>query len=515
MTEIFWGFILRFLQALTSAGPTILVGLIVAGVLEKLCGYEQTRRVFGGKGVKSLIIAWAWGMLLPVCSVGVIPILRVMRRSGLSGGTILAFALSAPIFNPISLLYGLTLSRPFVIVAFAACSLVVVTSVGLLWDWWFPDQQQLREPEATPAPGLKRMAAVGMTALRELTGPSLVFILIGLGCSALLAAILPHGSLQRSMNADNPWAPVTMLGVSIPIYATPMLAMSQLGSMFQHGNSTGASLVLLVFGTGLSVGTLAWITTNYGWARSAVWLALMSSSVLLLAYIVDKPLYPSDVEAADHTHAFDIYTSPFTGALVDPVDEMRMRLINSIQPYEWRVVYLLAGLLAVGLVLRRFNRAGAIDRWLQQQPETSGKSLDVAIPAPVLGGIAIVALIGFSIAGCYIYYPPPSVVFEELEQVRVGAIYAARHGEVRQAEHHIALWDEWSRKLEVGVYLRTFAVRDFQAMKGRILREKLELLRHEIEDGDRAAVDAMLREVQQSQSRWQQAFTPTTAAQRS
>ena len=56
----------------------------------------------------------------------------------IAGGTILAFAMTAPLFNPLSLLYGLTLSEPFVIISFAFCTLLVVTAVGVAWGWLFP-----------------------------------------------------------------------------------------------------------------------------------------------------------------------------------------------------------------------------------------------------------------------------------------------------------------------------------------------------------------------------------------
>ncbi|MCU0880393.1 MAG: permease, partial [Pirellulaceae bacterium] len=65
---------LRLIQALLLAAPTILVSLIVAGVLRRLFGQENTRRIFGGSGWKSLVQSWALGMLLPGCSLGVIPI---------------------------------------------------------------------------------------------------------------------------------------------------------------------------------------------------------------------------------------------------------------------------------------------------------------------------------------------------------------------------------------------------------------------------------------------------------
>ena len=56
-------------------------------------------------------------------------------------GTIFAFALSSPLFDPLSLLYWLILSKPFTIFAFATASLVVVTVSGGIFDKLFPDTE--------------------------------------------------------------------------------------------------------------------------------------------------------------------------------------------------------------------------------------------------------------------------------------------------------------------------------------------------------------------------------------
>ena len=141
MEAVFWGGLLRFGEAALAGAPTLLVGLFVAGVFRKLIGEKNTLKLFGGTGWRSLPQSWLWGMLLPVCSIGVIPVAYELRRAGLRGGSILAFALTAPLFNPLSLLYGLTLSTPFVILAFAFGSLIVVTVVGLLWDRFFPTRR--------------------------------------------------------------------------------------------------------------------------------------------------------------------------------------------------------------------------------------------------------------------------------------------------------------------------------------------------------------------------------------
>ena len=68
--------------------------------------------MFGSGTWRELPQSWFIGMLLPICSLGVIPVVRELRRSRVSGGAILAFAMTAPLFNPLSMLYGLTLSAP-------------------------------------------------------------------------------------------------------------------------------------------------------------------------------------------------------------------------------------------------------------------------------------------------------------------------------------------------------------------------------------------------------------------
>ena len=488
MENLLWGGLLRFGQALLQAAPTIVVGLFVAGVLRRLLGYENTRRLFGGDSWRALPQAWAVGMLLPVCSLGVIPIIREMRRVGLSGGTILAFALSAPLFNPLSLLYGLTLSEPLVIFAFASCSLLVVTLIGMAWDRMFP---QTTAPEPAPAPtsyGLKRLASILLVAVREAAGPSAVYILIGLIGTVLLSFALPPGSMQHAVNGDNPYAPLIMTGVAIPVYATPMLAMSQLGMMFQHGNSVGAAFVLLALGTGLNLGLLVWMVRNYGFTRSTVWLTALVTIVLGLAYTVEKPLYPTKIEAADHTHAFDIYCQPFSENVVDPAQQVWLKLSRDALAHELIGLGFLLGLTVVGIGFNTIDSTGKTEAWLESGAETQVGKFDLVVPAPVLGGVALLGLVAMSIVGCFAYYPPADEILEQMQIAQGEALSAARSGNHSHAEYWIAVWDDWTRRLQVGVTIRNGGLPKFHRLKSEILRFKLELLEHELEDGTKDEV---------------------------
>src|SRR6056297_1056628 len=278
LTSIIYGGLIRFVQGAASATPTLLAGLFIAAVMRCYLGSPGPRRMFGGDSVRSLPQSWLVGMLLPVCSIGVIPILIEMRRSKVKPGAMFAFALSAPLFNPLSLLYGLTLSRPLVILMFAFGSLLVVTIVGLIWDRAARNENRPAgaEPEVdSEIIGLSRLLAVATHMMRQLAGPVGFWSVIALSGLIVLAAVLPWGSMQSAVEQDDLWAPATMTAVSIPVYATPMLAMSQLGMMFQHANSPGAAFTLLILGTGMNLATPYWFARHYGWKSSAMWVAAL------------------------------------------------------------------------------------------------------------------------------------------------------------------------------------------------------------------------------------------------
>jgi hypothetical protein len=40
--------------------------------------------------------------------------------------------------------------------------------------------------------------------------------------------------------------------------------------------------------------------------------------VITFSYGIERPLYPTDIEPANHTHAFDIFCQPFSPGLPPP-----------------------------------------------------------------------------------------------------------------------------------------------------------------------------------------------------
>jgi len=477
-----WGPVVRMGQAFFSAMPTVLTGVLVAAVFERILGRANTFKLFGGHTWKQIPYAWFLGMLLPVCSLGVIPILYQMRKSGISGGTILAFGLTAPLFNPISVLYGLTLSDPFTLFVFCLGSLSIVTIIGIAWDKLFPNSWS--EPEnLAPTPyGLQRIGAVALSMCQQAIGPSTVYMLWALGGVGLLALILPAGILQHSAGDKDLSAPLTMTAVASLAYITPMTAIVQVASMFQHGNSIGASFTLLVMGTGVNLGLVVWSLREFGVRKTLGWVTLLTLVVLMISYGINGPLHPKGVQAADHTHAFDGYCNPFPWGSTD-VFASGIRLIReTISVDALFAVVCGTVLILFGAGFRRFDPSDRAMKFLTNPKPLRSVTKDIVLPNSVVASVSLIGLIVLSVLGCFVYYPSTKEVRKELAALQADLNSAVAGKEWDNAAFLIPQQKDWAHKLVVGRYIRGEDWSRFQAMRKKVFLSKLEMLIHACEE---------------------------------
>lgn len=500
------GGLLRIVHAVIEASPTLLCGLVIAGVLRRMIGARDLRRLFGVGTRTELPRAWIVGMLLPVCSLGVIPVARELRRSGVPAATVLAFVLAAPLLNPLSVLYGLTLSEPWMIFGFVMGSLIVSVGAGLAWRRWFAADADVTQADTDRPcpPGIRRLAAVVASSARECAGPTLAYCLIAMVGVGLVGALVPGGFLQHTMRHHDPLSVPLMALLAVPVYASPMKAMMVLGLMFEHGNSVGAAYVLFVLGAGLNLGVIAWIMVTYGVRRTLPWFAMVIMLTVGLAYAGERPLYFSPQEE-DHTHAFDEFGSPFfdNGGGFDR-NIILTNLADRLQAYEIVSLAGLAALFVLGLALRlRGSQPAAVPAVaaLPTEPAERLRYWDRPIPPPVLAGVALLGFVILATIGAYVYYPSAPTVFDEVRGVKANALTAVLCGDTPVAVRSIRRWDDLTRRLEVGVVLRGGTLSREARLRADELRDRLEEVRDALNAGKLAEAKAMVSKVEKAHDR--------------
>jgi uncharacterized membrane protein YraQ (UPF0718 family) len=106
-------FILDFYSILIEALPFIILGAIIAGVLEELVPQQLITRIIGALEnflpsnlvrFGAILVGGLLGLVFPMCECGIIPVMRRLLRKGLPLSCCTAYLLAGPIINVVVML---------------------------------------------------------------------------------------------------------------------------------------------------------------------------------------------------------------------------------------------------------------------------------------------------------------------------------------------------------------------------------------------------------------------------
>lgn len=465
----FWSAVLRIAQAMVAAAPFLVAGVLAAGILRGMVGAERTRRILGVGHWSGPLRAWGLGILLPICSLGALPVARELRRAGVPSGTVLSFVLVAPVLNPVSIIYGLSHIAPVMLLYFAAGTFIVSVGIGAIWNRVVSDKQDAspEQLEVAPRSSHHRLAVVGHTSATALVGPAFIDYGLALLAVGVLGAFLPHGSLQTGLTRDNALAPVIMGLIAIPVYVTPTEVMMHFGHIVRDGFSLGAAFALIVLGAGANVGVANWLRRDYGAKSLALFVSLLIGSTLVIGLTADRTIIHGTAEATDHTHAFD----PFTRLATVTDNHANVQWVYSEVRKTMSVdrawgLGLLASIAVVGVGLRLLGDRCKVDHLLQSDEmatqELTSPRWDPALSPLQLciaGALVVVAL---ATVGLYVFYPPTDELIEDMRNVRLAVYDAVREQDVDETQRRLVQWRSHAQKLPTSIQIRFGTVDDTQ-----------------------------------------------------
>jgi len=112
MADFLKSIIIDFWATVVEMSPYLLFGFFVAGILSVFISQSLIERHLGGRGVWPLLKASLFGIPLPLCSCGVIPVSMSLHKHGASKGSTISFLLSTPQTGADSILVTLSLLGP-------------------------------------------------------------------------------------------------------------------------------------------------------------------------------------------------------------------------------------------------------------------------------------------------------------------------------------------------------------------------------------------------------------------
>ena len=283
-------------------GSWLLLGFLVAGLLSVFISPAWLERHLGGRGMGPVWRASLFGVPLPLCSCGVIPVAASLKQHGASRSATTAFLLSTPQTGVDSVLVTWTLLGPLFAVFRPVAALLTGILGGGLVQVFDPPRRSAETinaelsahdhgPPVRPqglGPKLRECFDYGFLTLPADIGKAL---LIGLVIAGLLGALVPADFLSRYLGTG-PLSIALMMIVGIPIYVCATASVPLAASFIFLGATPGAALAFLIAGPATNAATITTVSRVLGRRTAVIYLLTVAISAfgggLLLDWLMPR-----------------------------------------------------------------------------------------------------------------------------------------------------------------------------------------------------------------------------------
>ena len=299
----------EFWLIIGQMSPYLLLGFLTAGVLNVLISPEWIERHLGGKGFWPIAKASAFGVPLPICSCGVIPIAASLHRHGASKGATTAFLISTPQTGIDSIFVTFSLLGP----VYAVFRPIVALLSGMLGgglidaadsDGRAPKAENCQDAccsEQEKQNWLVRIFHYGFVTLARDISRALV---VGLIIAAAITALLPVNFFADHLGPT--WtkgigAMLVMMLLGIPVYVCATASVPVAAALIVTGISPGAALVFLMTGPATNAATIATVWKTMGRKTALLYLLSVGASAVGAGLLLDLLFTKVNIQATPMT----------------------------------------------------------------------------------------------------------------------------------------------------------------------------------------------------------------------
>ncbi len=312
MASIISKIIVESWTVLGQMAPYLLLGFLIAGILSVIVSADWVRKNLGSVGWSSILRASVFGVPLPLCSCGVLPVAASLRKHGAGKGATTAFLLSTPQTGVDSIAVTYALLGPlFALFRPLAALITGFVGGGLVHVFDEPITAAI-DPESAPekctdscctSEGGKvgRALRHGFITLPRDIGLSL---LVGVLIAGVLASVLDQNSLAGYVGGGVS-SILLMILAGIPLYVCATASVPIAAGLMYVGASPGAALAFLIAGPATNAAAFTTIWKILGRKSATLYLLTVGMSALGCGLLLNRlapvfGLIESPVAAMEH-----------------------------------------------------------------------------------------------------------------------------------------------------------------------------------------------------------------------
>lgn len=295
-------FLQSFWFQLGKMSPYLLFGFAVAGALRVLIPTNFVQKHLGGKGIWPIIKSSLFGVPLPLCSCGVIPVAMSLRKRGASKGATIAFLLSTPQTGVDSIF--VTFSLMGIVFAIFRPVIALITGIigGAAVDLFDKKTEAITESTDDDSAEQKNKFLTGIRhgffVLPRDIGTAM---LIGLLIAAFISVIVPDDFFAEKIGTGL-GAMVLMMFMGIPVYVCATASVPIAAAMIAKGLTPGAAFVFLMTGPATNAATFVTIWKILGRRTAIIYLLTVAVCALSGGFLLDAMFTNLGKNVQEHYH---------------------------------------------------------------------------------------------------------------------------------------------------------------------------------------------------------------------
>jgi len=292
------GIIMETWSLLAEMAPYLLLGFFVAGILHVFMPKEKIYQHFSKNNISSVIKASLFGIPLPLCSCGVIPVAAHLNKEGASKSATVSFLVSTPTTGVDSVLATYSLLGPL----FAIVRPIASFFAGIFAGIWVNIAE--KEKTAKPQPPksfvcstckidnphshnlfekIKSILKYGFLELVEDTGK---WLLIGVIVGGIIGYWVSPEIISKYLGKPQIAYPLMLL-IGIPMYVCATGSIPIAASLILKGMSPGAGLVFLFAGPATNTATLSFVGGKLGKKTLLIYLFSIIFTSIIFGLLID------------------------------------------------------------------------------------------------------------------------------------------------------------------------------------------------------------------------------------
>ena len=280
--------------------PYLLLGFLIAGILSVVISPASVEKNLGGKGLFPIVKASLFGIPLPLCSCGVIPVATSLYKHGANKSATTSFLISTPQTGIDSILVTYSLLGPI----FAIFRPIAALLAGIVGGLAVQIADNGSEPNVKPSTQVidnnksffTRIYEYGFISLPQDIGKPLI---LGIMVAAMISMVVPDDFFASYF--DNEFMGlIIMMFAGIPIYVCATASVPIAFSLMSIGLSPGAAFVFLMTGPATNAATISTVWKILGKKTTFIYLSAVSGSSLVAGLFIN--LFSSEIDSHIHDH---------------------------------------------------------------------------------------------------------------------------------------------------------------------------------------------------------------------